>query len=146
MFQFKLSGLKRAAYKHGLQAFYDDLESDPDAVPITDTLTTGASAVSATTTAYETKITTGGTAGAENINLPDGDFVGQRKLFTLAVRTNASDVVDLQAAKLGRLNISGSTSQNVTNLDLDAVGEYALLEWDGTEWNVIYTNGTIAAV
>ena len=104
-----------------------------------DEITTAADSQAVATTSYETKITTGGTAGTENISIADGTIVGERKLITLAVRTDASDVVALAHANV--VNASGTAATGVT---LDAAGEFILLEWNGSKWQAVYTPATIA--
>lgn len=90
---------------------------------------------------YEAYITTGGTAGSENYTLGDGTgvTVGQRKLITLAVRTHASDVVNLDHA-----NMHNAAGVQLANADLDAAGEFVLFEWNGSEWQEIYSDATLA--
>ena len=103
-------------------------------------LTTGAAATIMNPNIYESLITTGGTAGSEDLNIGDGTdiTVGQRKLVTLAVRTNASDVLNLDHA-----NIHDAAGVAMTNCDLDAVDEFILMEWNGVEWQELYSDATI---
>ena len=101
----------------------------------------GAVAVTIDASTYHVNITTGGTAGSENVSIGDGSSarVGERKLITLAVRTDASDVVNLDHANC--VNAAGTT---LTNLDMDAAAEFVLLEWNGTKWQIVYANATEA--
>lgn len=136
----RVKGLPRS-----LPALYDAFRSIP-LFGSEEKVLSGAAAIEVSGQAYKVSVTTGGTAGAEVVNLPAGSEIGQRILIELETRTNAADLVDLGVANIQRLQISGETGQNVTNLDLDAVGEFALLEWTGSAWNLLYSNGTVAAV
>jgi len=101
-----------------------------------------AAAVDVDLTTYETKLTTGGSAGSEDVNVGDGSdalAIGQRKLITLDTRTDASDVVNLDHA-----NIVNASGVQTTNVDLDAEGEFVLLEWNGAKWQIIYSDATVA--
>lgn len=60
----------------------------------------------------------------------------QRKLIRLVTRTGASDTFTLDAASLMRP--SGAA---VTSLTFSAVGQSALLEWNGRRWVVLDTIG-----
>lgn len=110
-------------------------------------LTSGAAAIVPSHKPYSTQIVTGGTAGSEDVTLGDGTasadndaaVVGQRKLLTLKTRTNGSDVVNLDHA-----NMANAAGTDATNADMDAAGEFFLVEWNGTKWQVVYTNATIA--
>lgn len=126
---------------HSLEEFYEDLQGAPNMVNEAEAVASGAVALTLDPSVYGAEITTGGTAGSEDVNLGDGTgaVVGQRKLITLSVRTNASDVVNLDHANM--VNAAGTTA---TNVDLDAAGEFVLLEWNGAKWQVVYTNGTVA--
>lgn len=106
-----------------------------------ETVTTGASPVALDLVSYKATVTTGGTAGGEDLTIGDGTgaVIGQRKLVTLGTRTDASDVVSLDHA-----NIVNASGTQTTNCDLDAAGEYVLLEWNGAKWQIVYTNGTVA--
>lgn len=141
--------ISRGAFKHALKSFYDTLLGAANLLNESEEVTTGASTKDTDNTVYETEVVTGGTAGAEDLDPTTGTIVGQRKLITLKTRTNASDVVNVVVTDVVRWIHSGVASDPLTtaavsNLDLDAAGEYALLEWNGSKWNVIYTNGTIS--
>lgn len=103
--------------------------------------TTAGAAPDATLTVFESKITTAGAGASEDFNVGDGTGVrvGTRKLVTLAVRSDASDVVNLDHANC--VNASGT---QLTNLDLDAADEFVLLEWNGSKWQIVYANATEA--
>jgi len=120
-------------------------------------LASGASAVAIgsasgpTSSPYEVVVRSGGTAGNEVVNLPlTGDYVGQRLLVTFGAEGNAADVVRLNAAATGALAsqaLVGGTPTAPTNVDLDAVGEYALFEYVGgatPTWNVVYSTGALS--
>lgn len=106
-----------------------------------DSKTTGASTVALDLDPYETRITTGDTDGTENVTIGNGStaIVGQRKLVTLETRVG-TDTVSLDHANI--LNASGTQA---TNVDLDAAGEFVLLEYVGSnKWQVRAANATIA--
>jgi len=88
---------------------------------------------------YESQIRTTGSAGAENLAVPDGSVVGQRKLLTLAVLGATGDSVALVAT-----NIHNASGTQATGVTFDAAGESLLVEWTGSEWQAIYTTATIA--
>lgn len=107
----------------------------------TQQLTSGATAVAVDLGTYKTDITTGDTGGSEDVTIGDGTGVtiGDRKLITLVTRSDSSDVVNLDHA-----NIANASGTQTTNVDLDAEGEFVLLEWNGSKWQVIYSLATIA--
>lgn len=107
-----------------------------------DTKASGATTLSLDLGPYETRVISGGTAGSENVTIGTGStaIVGQRKLVTFLTRTNASDVLNLDHA-----NILNSSGTQATNVDLDAAGEFVLLEYVGSsKWQVRAANATIA--
>lgn len=112
--------------------------------PITNTtkreeLTTGAATTVLNPGIYESYITTGGTVGDEDITIGDGTgiVVGQRKLITLAV-LSAVDVLVMDFANIVALD--GVALQLV---ELDAAGEFILLEWNGVKWQAIWADATL---
>lgn len=115
------------------------LADEPNLVKEAVGLTSGSSAVSVDTAVYKTEITTGGTAGSEDVNIGDGTgaVIGERHLIELTTRTNASDVVNLD-----HLNVHNAAGTALTNLDMDAEGEFVLVEWTGSEWQIIYSDAT----
>lgn len=128
--------------RHGAEAMRQAIIGEvPDLPSAVDQLTSGAAAVAVNLARYKTEITTGGTAGSEDVNVGDGTGieVGDRKLIEMVTRTNASDVVNLDHA-----NIANAAGVQATNADLDAAGEFVLLEWNGTKWQVIHASATIA--
>lgn len=150
--QFKITGFPDLGFKKSLGAFYNWLaQTDGYAgtdgcsiEPVADALTTSGSPVAATLAAYRTNITTGGTDANETISaLPSGEYIGQRKLLYLATRTSASDVVQFTVTNIEEGLFAGGTPGGLTALALDAADEYALFEWTGAKWHLVYTNGTI---
>lgn len=137
MTQYKLDGL--------LWSRADELDTDGlFTSPIVDSLSTGEAPVNATLTSYRTNIVTGGTAGTEVLGVPDGAYPGQRKLFWLQTRTDGADVVSFTMTNIEEnLIVGGGAAGAATALVLDAANEYALLEWTGAKWNIVYTNGTL---
>ncbi len=123
---------------------YDGSRDILTATPKADALVSGASPVAMTLAAYHTVITTGDTDGNESVTIPDGVIAGQRKLVSLGTRTG-TDVVVIAVTNIDQGLHSGETPATITALNLDAEGEYALLEWSGAKWNVLYSNGTITA-
>lgn len=102
--------------------------------------TSGASAVTLDFDAYKNVITTGGTGGSEDVNVPAvaGFEIGERFLVYLGTRTDASDVVNLNHA----LITSGGAA--TTNVDMDAADEWVLLERRDAAWEIIAHNATVA--
>jgi hypothetical protein len=105
-----------------------------------ETILSGAVAKAVDLGVYHTQIVTGATEGSEDVTVGDGTgaVVGQRKLVTLVTRSHASDVVNLDHANM--VDTDGSTA--LTNMDLDAEGEFLLAFWNGAKWQVEATNGT----
>lgn len=112
--------------------------------PVEDTLElNGEEATDVTLDAYKTTLVSAAAGAA--YKLPDGDYIGQRKLLVADVSGAGTAVPHATAlAKLIRNGLNGQSAANVTALTLDADGEYALIEWTGAKWNVLYTTGTIA--
>lgn len=83
---------------------------------------------------YETKITSGGSAGNESVTIGAGTGckVGQRKLVTLETLTHASDVIVLDHA-----NIINSANAALAAVTIDAAGGFILLEWTGDRKSVV---------
>jgi len=129
-----MSRLPENALKHTLEALYDFLKASPNMLNESVPLTTGAAPVSPDLTVYETKITSGGTAGSEDLNVGDGTgaIIGQRHLFTFETRTNGSDVINFDHANMD----DGLT---ITDVSMDAADEFILLEWNGLKWQIIYS-------
>jgi hypothetical protein len=71
------------------------------------------------------------TTGADALTLADGRYAGQLKVIKM--------VVDGGAGTLTPANLFGGTT-----LTFDDVGDYALLYFDGTEWQVIAATATLA--
>lgn len=110
-----------------------------------DARTSGASPITLNAGIFRHDITTGGTAGAESVVLPSGQYVGQRIEVVLAVRTNGSDSVEVDHTNLAAQSVVGDTAEDttITAATLTAVGKYILFEWTGVKWNILYTNGTV---
>jgi hypothetical protein len=125
----------------GLVTAADFIKAAPNLVNETEERVSGAAAITLDISVYQSVITTGGTAGSEDVNIGDGTgaVVGQRKLVTLGTRTDGSDVVNLDHA-----NIHNASGTQCTNVDLDAANEFVLVEWTGSEWQIIYANATVA--
>jgi hypothetical protein len=113
-----------------------------------DARASGAAPITLLAGVYRHNITTGGTAGNETVNLPTGDYVGQRILVHELVRTNASDVIQIGLTNLTAQAVVGDTAEDntITAMSLDAAGDFLLAEWMGTDWNLLYTNGTVTLV
>ena len=135
-----MSGIDTNQLRHSLGDFYAKLAGAtiPGAF---EARTSGAAAIQVDLSIYETKLTTGGTAGTESVTLGDGAgvTVGHRKLVTLKTRTNAADVVSLDHA-----NLANKSGVQATNVDLDAAGEFCLVEWNGSKWQIVHANATVA--
>lgn len=81
--------------------------------------------------AYNSYLVTSGSEGAEDIAIPDGVSLGQRKLITLIGEGHADDSVDMDYANL---SVPGQTISAVAFSD---IGDQLLLEWQGTSWVVL---------
>lgn len=82
-------------------------------------------------TSYLTTINTD--AGGDAFTLADGDVVGQLKKIYLVV-DGGGDAV-----------ITPANLANGTTVTFNDAGDYAVLLWDGTEWNVVENiGGTVA--
>lgn len=121
---------------------YDGSRDVITATPRVDAAVSGSETVALSLFAYHTAITTGGTDGNENVTIPNGVIAGQRKLVSLGTRTG-TDTVVIAVTNIDRGLHAGETPATITALNLDAAGEYALLEWSGLKWNILYSNGTI---
>lgn len=121
--------------RHSLQALYNKFDG-------LEARTSGAAAITLDTAFYKSEITSGGTAGSEDVNLGDGTGIeiGERKLVEFTVETNAADVLNLDHANM--VNAAGTAA---TNVDLTGVGDSILFEWNGTAWQVVYNNGGTVA-
>jgi hypothetical protein len=111
--------------------------------PVQDSLElNGEAATDVTLEAYQTTLVSAD-AGAQ-YNLPDGEYVGQRKLLKADVSDAGTCVAsDAAKAKLIVNGLHGQSAANVTALTFDADGELALLEWTGAKWNVVYATATV---
>lgn len=85
---------------------------------------------------YQSILTTGGSAGAEEAEIGDGTgaVVGQRKLITLESLGDPGDSVALDDA-----NIVADDGSSLSAVTMDAEGAFLLLEWNGTAWQTLYS-------
>ena len=135
-----MAGINENRLRHTLGDFYQKLRGAP--IPgAFEARESGASAINVDVGVYETKLTTGGTGASEDVNVGNGAgiTVGHRKLITLKTRTNGADVVNLDHA-----NIANDSGVQATNVDLDAEGEFVLLEFNGSKWQIVYASATVA--
>jgi hypothetical protein len=110
--------------------------------PTADTLQLGSVAVSVTLDADKTTLLSA-TAGAQ-YNLPDGEFPGQLKHLVADVSGSGTAVASTAAlAKLCILGAVGEDTDTITALTFDADNEYAVLQWTGAKWNVLYATATV---
>ena len=111
--------------------------------PVEDTLELGGdTAKDVTLEAYQTTLVSA--AAGKEYNLPDGEYVGQRKLLKADVSGAGTCVASAAAlAKLTRSALSGQTAKDISALTFDADGELALLEWTGARWNILYATATV---
>lgn len=140
-------GVSRASVPHGrmISALRGKGAIVPG--PDSDVVTTGATAKDTTLYKYQTIITSDGVTGAgQQVNLPDGTYVGQRKLLTSEI--NASDTMVLSAAALAKLDVLASPDflSTISSVTFSADNKNLLLEWTaGSKWKVIDYNCTIVA-
>lgn len=107
-------------------------------------LTTGVDPVNYPPPFHQIYITTGGTAGTEEINSvvpPYLDFVGAQQLIRIGTQTNPADVVSIDDPANYIRNSDGSV---VTSITFDAVDEYLLIEaYDATTWRIVSGTATV---
>ncbi len=108
----------------------------------------GAAPVLIDPSAYKHRVTSGGTAGTEVVQVPSGKEIGQRVLIVFEAEGNVADVV--QVAEGGAVQFVedgyvGGLSTARATISLDTPGESVLLEYtDSDEWNILYTDGVVA--
>jgi hypothetical protein len=128
---------KRLAYIDDLGRLVFERSFVNDSVPAHEAVSTnGDAAVVVGVGFYETKITTSGSEGAEDIELVDGVYIGQRKLVTLAVEGHADDVVSFDNGD----DMFSTAGAALASLTIDAADGFVLLEWRGA-WHVIALSG-----
>lgn len=93
--------------------------------------TNGVAPTEAPISAYNVLVTTGGSAGAEDLEIPAGTKIGQRLHLELVALGDVGDSVAIDVT-----NLADPFGQTVSAAVLDAVGEELLLEWAGAAWNV----------
>jgi hypothetical protein len=100
---------------------------------VEEVLSNGDDAVAVSLETYKSLVITSGSQGAEELTIGDGTGVeiGTRKLIVLHQRTHASDSVVLDDENLSQ------AADEITAVELDAAGEFILLEWQGASWEVI---------
>lgn len=100
--------------------------------------------------AYEIRVTTSGSAGAEGIDLEVSPNVkvGQHLLITLEALTDSSDTVVLaEDASVTLLTdaVTAGTGGAVASVTFDTVGQFALLKYIGNDtWDIVVSDATIA--
>jgi hypothetical protein len=89
---------------------------------------------------YQTKVTTGGTQGVENLAVGDGTgvVIGTRKLIVLENLSDPSDVLTLDAANIVIEEIAAHAlvDTDLSDVTMDAEGAFLMLEWNGAKWEV----------
>jgi hypothetical protein len=119
--------------------------------PSDDKLTLDSAAVAkAVTTEYGLTLLVSAVAGAL-FDLPDGDYIGQRKTVKADVSGAGTCVASAAAlAKLAPLSVVGAAgltgfaaNDAVSAMVLDAADESVLLEWTGTKWCPIYASAGV---
>lgn len=105
-------------------------------------LVTGASGAVTITKEGVTSIDSSAATGGLTATLADGTYFGQKKgYYVTAVHGTPQDLV---VTVTSGLQNDGSNTALAT-ITLNAVGEYAFLEWLGTEWQLIsYKGATLA--
>lgn len=89
---------------------------------------------------YQTKATTA--AAASVATLPAGLFPGQRKVITLAALGTGGDALTVTPGAGVTWKVVAGTA--LASLTFDAADEYALIEWDGAQWQNVATTATEA--
>jgi hypothetical protein len=111
--------------------------------PTFDQAYTGASPVTLGLSDYGTHIKTSGAGTAQTVALPSGEYPGQRKLVILKEKGVAGDSITFTMTNIEENLETGSVGGGATALTMNTAGQYALFEWTGAKWNLIYTNGTL---
>jgi hypothetical protein len=111
--------------------------------PVFDGAYTGASPTTLSLGEYGTYIKTSGAGTAQTVVLPAGEYVGQRKLVILKEKGIAGDSITFTMTNLEEGLIKAMTPGGATALTMNTVDQYALFEWTGAKWNILYTNGTL---
>lgn len=116
---------------------------------LTHSVTAAAGALS--TTVSGLTITNGAATIASDMTdtLPDGTWIGQRKIYELNGALTTSDLVITLGANKGRefsmVDTAGTTGGARVIFDLinafDGDGEYVALEWNGFNWQEIESSG-----
>jgi len=135
----------KSAVPHGRSR--EALRKNLKLAPVNDVLVTGSSAVTVTLEAYQTVLTTDGVTGAgQQFNLPDGEYVGQKKLLTSDV--SGSDTIVASAAALAKLETiqdANRLTNVISAMTFSTDGKFALLEWNGSKWVVVHYSCTITS-
>lgn len=127
-------------------------------IPSPTPITTGAAPVEADlmTLAYE--ITSGGTAGVEEVDLPYFDpaialvMLGRRLVFSFANQTNGSDTIKFTVDGGDTIYYYPSEAfsnagerRTVEGVVLNAEGQYAAFIWNGSDWWLDYALSSISS-
>lgn len=133
MFQFKAE--HNPDYTMGMEPMVDELTLHD--LPVGTDLTL---------TAYETQLITSGGVKANGLNIPDGDYIGQRKLVTLKTITETGDTVVMASPEhLTYWGPAPGVFLPFETLTLTDEGDFALFEWSGAafKWILLYNTGTV---
>ena len=117
-------------FKKALSGVYDKLPTNH-----AEYMTTTGTSQDVSLNYYRTLFTT--TTNSDDVAVPDGTIVGERKLLVLDTLGTAGDVVNVDV-----------TNIDASGLALDAADEYVLLEWGATAgaatWTIVYHNATVS--
>ena len=94
-----------------------------------------------TTTKYGTTIIEGGDHNTDiTTTLADGIWIGQQKMYRHKPPNPLSN--DLVVTVTTGKQLNGTTT--LATITIDAINEFALLEWNGLHWNLLAHDATIA--
>lgn len=141
---FKMTGFPDTP-AGGNAAIKEAMESNAKLSPAADELTLDSASVAKDVTLTCYKTTLKSSVSGALFNLPDGEWVGQRKLLVADVTSPGTCVASAAAiAKLTKLGHTGESAVAASALSLASDGKYALLEWVNGKWNVIGLDGTVS--
>lgn len=86
---------------------------------------------------YLSEIVSSGSEGGEDLTVPNGSIIGERKLIIFKTRAHASDQIDIAIANITTGGVA------TTAVALDAEGEFVLLEWHGSAWEIVASDATV---
>lgn len=105
-------------------------------------ITNADAAVTVSTDVYQSQIVTSASQLADEVEIGDGTGVtiGTRKLITLVALTDAGDSIALDYANFSQ------GADTITAIELAAVDDFVLAEWQGASWEIISATAGVVSV